>query len=567
MKPVLFSGSEILIKILLYEKINYIFGYPGGAIMPIYDILYFYSKKICHILTRHEQGAIHAAQGYARSTGKIGICFVTSGPGATNIITGLADSFIDSTPIICITGQVNSNLLGSDSFQEINILDISLPITKWSIQINKVQNICKNICKAFYIAKYMRPGPILIDITKDAQNKTTIFNYSKYKKIKKFSFFLKKKEKRKIKKIYNIIENSNKPLILIGQGIILSNAEKHLKFFLKKTKIPFASTLLGLGIIKNENKLYMGMLGMHGNFAPNILTNSCDLIISIGMRFDDRVIGNINKYAKQAKIIHIEIDPSEIKKNILCDIFIIGDCKLILSYLNKKINFFIKKNKWIKKFNLLKKIEEKKINKKYFFSLKKEITMYEVINYVNKYKNKNSILITDVGQHQMIASKYFHFSSIKSQITSGGLGTMGFALPASIGAQLGSKNRQIICIVGDGGIQMTIQELGTISQNQIPIKIILLNNNYLGMVRQWQEIFFKKRYSFTKLINPNFIKLANAYGINAKKETKKNMLKYSIKKFFLKKKSFLLEILVEKKDNVFPMIPSGYYVEKILLKK
>ncbi|WP_185882996.1 biosynthetic-type acetolactate synthase large subunit [Blattabacterium cuenoti] len=559
----LISGSEIVIKTLLNESVEYIFGYPGGAIMPIYDSLHDYINLVSHILMRHEQGSIHAAQGYARVTGKVGVCFTTSGPGATNLITGLADALIDSTPIVCITGQVFSHLLGTDAFQETNIIDISLSVTKWNVQVLRAEDICASIQKGFIIAKKGRPGPVLIDITKDAQFQKTKFSYKPFDQIEYFKPYPCIKEE-KIKKAAHLINNAKKPLIITGQGVVLSNSEDEFKKFVEKTGIPVASTLLGLGSLNSTHHLYVGMLGMHGNYAPNILTNQCDLIIAIGMRFDDRVTGNINKYAKQAKIIHLEIDSSEINKNILCHIPIIGDCK---KSLQKLIYYVYKSNheKWVQKFFFLKKKEEKIIIQKDLNPIKGNISMGEVLKWINLYKKKNAILVTDVGQHQMIASRYFNFTYKKSQITSGGLGTMGFALPASIGAKIGAKKRQVICIVGDGGIQMTIQEMGTILQNNICIKIILLNNNFLGMVRQWQQLFFNKRYSCTKLINPDFVKLSNAYNIKSERVKKRENLKKSVKRALYNKKSFLLEIVVKKEDNVFPMIPSDSAVDEIRL--
>ncbi|BAO66432.1 biosynthetic-type acetolactate synthase large subunit [Candidatus Karelsulcia muelleri] len=556
------KGSEIIIKTLILEKTKYIFGYPGGAIMPIYDALYYYIKQISHILTRHEQGAIHAAQGYARVSGKVGVCFTTSGPGATNLITGLADSLIDSTAILCITGQVSSNLLGTDAFQETDIIDISIPVTKWNYQVTKAKDISYILSKGFFIAQSGRPGPVLIDITKDAQLELSNFKYKKY-----LNIFLKKKKIniKKIEKAATIINNSSKPFIIIGQGIILANAEKELKEFIEKTNIPAASTLLGLGALKTENILNMGMLGMHGHYAPNILTNKSDVIIAIGMRFDDRVTGDLTKYAKKSNIIHIDIDESEIHKNMNTNIFLLGNCKKILKLLLSKIE--IKKNKkWKKFFFFLKKKEEKKVIKNDYYTNNIGITMGEVINYINLFKKKKSVLVTDVGQHQMSASRYFNFTCKKSQITSGGLGTMGFALPASIGAKIWGKNCQIICIVGDGGIQMTLQELGTIMQHNITIKIILLNNNYLGMVRQWQEFFFERRYSSTKIINPDFIKMFYSYGIKYKKILNRKYLKQDIKDLLNTKNTYILEIMIEKEYKVFPMITPGNSIEKIRLK-
>ncbi|WP_185876905.1 biosynthetic-type acetolactate synthase large subunit [Blattabacterium cuenoti] len=563
-KNKLFPGSEIVIKALLHEGVKYIFGYPGGAIMPIYDSLHDYVNFISHILMRHEQGSIHAAQGYARVSGKIGVCFTTSGPGATNLITGLADALIDSTPIVCITGQVSSHLLGTDAFQETNIIDISIPVTKWNTQVLKAEDICKSIQKGFFIAKKGRPGPVLIDITKDAQVQKTEFRYERCKYIKNFHPYPRIKED-KIIEAANLINSAKKPLIVVGQGVILAEAEEEFKEFVEKTGIPVASTLLGLGVLDTDHYLYVGMLGMHGNYAPNILTNQCDILIAIGMRFDDRVTGDVKKYAKQAKIIHLEIDSSEISKNILCHVPILGDCKSSLIKLKNYVNKSTHKE-WEKKFFHLKEKEKTIIIQRDLNPKKKGMTMGEVIKWINKYKQKNAVLVTDVGQHQMIASRYFNFTYKKSQITSGGLGTMGFALPASIGAKLGSKNRQVICVVGDGGIQMTIQEMGTILQNNIPIKIILLNNNFLGMVRQWQQLFFDKRYSCTELINPDFIRIANAYNIKAKKVIKREELENSVKIALDSEKAFLLEVLIEREDNVFPMIPSGSSVDEIRLK-
>ncbi|WP_185855576.1 biosynthetic-type acetolactate synthase large subunit [Blattabacterium cuenoti] len=559
------SGSEIVIKSLLNEKVRYIFGYPGGAIMPIYDSLHDYLNIISHVLMRHEQGTIHAAQGYARVTGEVGVCFTTSGPGATNLITGLADALADSTPVVCITGQVFSHLLGTDAFQETNIIDISLPVTKWNIQVLQAKNIFNAIKKGFVIAKQGRPGPVLIDITKDAQLQKEKLTKNFFRK--KINIYYKKSNfiiNDNIIKAANLINSSKKPLIIIGHGIILAEAEDEFKIFAEKTGIPVASTLLGLGALDSTHYLYVGMLGMHGNYAPNVLTNQCDVLIAIGMRFDDRVTGNIKKYAKKSKIIHLEIDSSEINKNISCNISILGNCK---TSLKKLIHYVNKSNhkKWIKKFFSLKKEEDKIVIQKDLNPKSGGITMGEVLKWINLYKKKNAILVTDVGQHQMIASRYFKFTCKKSQITSGGLGTMGFALPASIGAKLGAKNRQVLCIVGDGGIQMTIQEMGTILQYRICIKIILLNNNFLGMVRQWQHLFFNKRYSCTKLVNPSFTKLANAYNIESKRVDKREKLKNSVKEALYKETPFLLEVVVEKENNVFPMIPSGAAVDEIRL--
>ncbi|MGX6961063.1 MAG: biosynthetic-type acetolactate synthase large subunit [Candidatus Karelsulcia muelleri] len=551
-------GAEIIVKSLIYNKVKFIFGYPGGAVMPIYDSLFTYKKQIKHILTRHEQGSIHAAQGYARATGKPGICLSTSGPGSTNIITGLADALLDSTPLLCITGQVSSNLLGSDAFQEVNIIDISIPVTKWNIQVTKAEQIFEVISKGLHIATSGRPGPVLIDITKDAQQQRISQTYqNNFKKI------LKKKINRKeLQKIVLTIKKAHKPLIIIGQGVKLANAENQLKTFAENTKIPVASTLLGLGILKTKHKLNYGMLGMHGNYQSNILLLKSDLIIAIGLRFDERVIGNIKQISPQTIIIHLDLDASEINKRIKSTISLLGNIKHHLTYLRnhlKPCQF----GHWLKTINILKNFENKYIKDKEFSMNKIGLTMPEVINYVNLYKKSNCILVTDVGQHQMAAARYFNFTTLKSQITSGGLGTMGFALPAAIGAKIGAKRRQVICIVGDGGFQMTLQELGTIMQYKIPLKIIIINNNFLGMVKQWQDLFFNRRFSNTKIYNPNFATISKAYNIKSKQVFMKEKLKQTIKKMLKSKSAFLIEIFVEKEYNTLPMIPTDKSVSKI----
>ncbi|HEX9232663.1 MAG TPA: biosynthetic-type acetolactate synthase large subunit [Blattabacteriaceae bacterium] len=557
-------GSEILIKSLLDEKVNYVFGYPGGTIMPVYDVMHFMREKyINHILTRHEQGAIHAAQGYSKVSGKVGVCLTSSGPGATNLVTGLSDAMVDSSPIVCISGQVSSSLIGTDAFQEINIIDISLSVTKWNVQVPYAEYIYPTIRKAFYISKIGRPGPVLVDLTKNAQFQRIHFYGGPYgfEKYKKEIIYI-----NKIKKAVELINSATKPFIIFGQGVILANAEEELKKFVEKTGIPFACTLLGLGALDSEHPLFMGMLGMHGNYAPNVLTNKCDVLISIGMRFDDRVTGNINGYTQKASIIHLDIDPCEIDKNIPCILQILGDCKITLP----KFTSLVKKKshgEWLKNFLYLKNKEEKIVLKNDLYPNPKKFTMGEVIHKINQYKKNNAILVTDVGQHQMIASRYFNFSPKRSQVTSGGIGTMGFALPASIGAKIGGKkNRQVICVTGDGSIQMTIQELGTILQSNITVKIVLLNNNFLGMVRQWQQLFFEKRYSYTELVNPNFIKLSRAYGIYGEKvQFRKNLVTAITKMFYESNGPYFLEVIIEKENNVFPIIPSFTKVNEVLL--
>ena len=557
------SGSEAVIKCLLEEGVDILYGYPGGAIMPVYDELFKYQDKIHHVLTRHEQGATHAAQGYARISGKVGVAIATSGPGATNLVTGLADAQIDSTPIVCITGQVASHLLGSDAFQETDIIGISTPITKWNHQITKAEEIPTVLAKAFYIAKSGRPGPVLIDITKDAQFETFDFRYEKVTGIRSYKP-VPDLENSMVEKAADLINNAKKPLIVWGQGVILGSAENEFIKLIEKTGIPAAWTILGASAIPTSHPLNVGMLGMHGNYAPNKLTNECDVLIAIGMRFDDRVTGNLNTYAKQAKIIHFEIDPAEINKNVKVDIPVLGDAKksleLILPLLKKNNH-----KDWLSKFKKLYDIEYDKVIKNELYPTKKGLTMAEVINEINNYTDGNAAIVTDVGQHQMVACRYANFNLSKSNITSGGLGTMGFALPAAIGAKMACPSREVVAVIGDGGYQMTIQELGTIFQTKVPVKIVVLNNEFLGMVRQWQQLFFDKRYASTELINPNFIKIAEGYYINSKRVTKRSELSDAIKDMIKSKDSYFLEIVVEKEDNVFPMIPTGSSVSDIRL--
>ena len=561
MKKIL--GSEALIKSLLEESVDTIFGYPGGAIMPIYDSLYSYQDRVNHILTRHEQGAIHAAQGYSRVSGKVGVCFATSGPGATNLITGIADAQIDSTPLVCITGQVPSQLLGTDAFQESDVIGISMPVTKWNYQITSSDEICQIISKAFYIARSGRPGPVLIDITKDAQFSDVIFNYKKCERIRSYHPYPIINDK-KIKEASKLINEARKPLILVGQGVLLSNAENELIKFSETTGIPLASTLLGLSAVSCDHKNYVGYLGMHGNYGPNLKTNEADLIIAIGMRFDDRVTGDTSKYAVNAKIIHLEIDPSEIDKIIKTDVAINADAKEALIELNKIVNNN-NHDEWINEFRECDKLEFDKIINKEINVVEDKILMADVINRISNLTKGKSIIVTDVGQHQMVTSRYYKFSESNSNITSGGLGTMGFALPASLGAKIGQPKRDVIAVIGDGGIQMTIQELATISQYNIKVKILILNNNFLGMVRQWQELFFDNRYSFTEMKNPNFNIIADGYGIKNNKVENKKDLDKCLKEFINYDGSYLLNVVVEKEENVFPMVPSGESVSNIRL--
>ncbi len=558
------SGAEAVIWSLINEGVDILFGYPGGAIMPVYDELYKFEDKINHILVRHEQGATHAAQGYARTSGKVGVAIATSGPGATNLVTGIADAQIDSTPMVCITGQVASYLLGSDAFQETDIIGISTPVTKWNYQITKASEIAEIFAKAFYIAKSGRPGPVLIDITKDAQFEILEkFEYNKCKQIRSYVSVPLINEKS-LTSAADLINNAQKPFIVWGQGVILGNAENEFLNFINKSGIPAAWTILGLSAISTDHPLNVGMLGMHGNYGPNKLTNECDLLIAIGMRFDDRVTGDLKTYAKQAKVIHFEIDPAEINKNVKVDIPVLGNVKKTL----KKILPLIKKKNhknWVSKFRKLNDIEFTKVIDKEYNKKDGGISMAEVIKSVNNNTNGESILVTDVGQHQMVACRYTKFNLSKSNITSGGLGTMGFALPAAFGAKIGDKKREVIAVIGDGGFQMTIQELGTIYQNNTAVKIIILNNNFLGMVRQWQQLFFEKRYASTEMINPDFVAISKGYFIEASKVDKRKDLDSGIKKMLKHDGPYLLEVVIEKEENVFPMVPSGSSVADIRL--
>ncbi len=557
------SGAEAIIKCLLEESVNLAYGYPGGAIMPVYDELYKYRETFHHVLTRHEQGAIHAAQGFARVTGEVGVVFATSGPGATNLVTGIADAQIDSTPLVCITGQVASHLLGSDAFQETDIIGISTPVTKWNYQITKASEIPEVLAKAFYIAKSGRPGPVLIDITKDAQFEEFDFSYKKCEKIRSYKA-VPKLNIDKLKEAAELINNAKKPFIVWGQGVILGSAEQEFKKFIEKTDIPSASTGLGLSALETKHPLHVGMVGMHGNYAPNVLTNSCDVLIAIGMRFDDRVTGNLATYAKQAKVIHFEIDPAEVDKNVKTDIAVIADVKQALIEIMKYINKGNHKQ-WMQEFHKLYDIEHKTVIHDQLNPRKEGLTMGEVLEGINKETNGDAIIVSDVGQHQMFAWRYANFNKTRSNVTSGGLGTMGFGLPAAIGAKMGKPNREVIAVIGDGGYQMTIQELGTILQTNVAIKIVVLNNSFLGMVRQWQELFFDKRYASTIMTNPDFVKIAEGYGIEANRVESRGDLNAAIQKMLASKESYFLEVVIEKEDNVFPMIPTGASVSDIRL--
>ena len=557
------SGSEAVIKCLLAEGVDILYGYPGGAIMPVYDELYKYQDKLHHVLTRHEQGATHAAQGYARISGKVGVAIATSGPGATNLITGIADAQIDSTPMVCITGQVGSHLLGSDAFQETDIVGISTPVTKWNHQITKASQIPEVFAKAFYIAKSGRPGPVLIDITKDAQFEEFDFSYKKcegirsYKPVPDIDF-------EKVQEAANLINNAKMPMIVWGQGVILGEAENELKAVIEKSGIPAAWTILGASAIPTSHPLNIGMVGMHGNYAPNKLTNECDVLIAIGMRFDDRVTGNLATYAKQAKVIHFEIDPAEVDKNVKTDVAVLGDSKESLTHLLP----LLQENShpdWHQEFKDLYAIEYEKVIKNDLHPTKEGLTMGEVLKEINIQSKGEAAIVTDVGQHQMIACRYAEFNQTKSNITSGGLGTMGFGLPAAIGAKMAAPEREVVSISGDGGYQMTIQELGTIFQQKAAVKVVVLNNDFLGMVRQWQQLFFDKRYASTEMVNPDFVAIAKGYYLNARKVTKREDLKEAVAEMMASKEAYFLEVCVEKEGNVFPMIPTGASVSDIRL--
>jgi acetolactate synthase-1/2/3 large subunit len=557
------SGAEAVIRCLLEEGVDLVYGYPGGAIMPVYDELYKFQDQLQHVLVRHEQGATHAAQGFARATGKVGVAIATSGPGATNLVTGIADAQIDSTPMVCITGQVGKHLLGSDAFQETDIIGISTPVTKWNYQITEAHEIPEIMAKAFFIARSGRPGPVLIDITKNAQFDELEFSYKKCTSIRSYNPKPTLNLDR-IKEAAELINNAKKPFIVFGQGIILGEAEAELKALVEKSGIPAAWTILGLSALPTDHPLNVGMLGMHGNYGPNLLTNECDVLIALGMRFDDRVTGNLATYAKQAKVIHFEIDPSEIDKNVKTTVAVLADVKESLTALLPLIESKTHES-WHNEFKEKYKIELEAVINEELKPKKEGISMGETIEMINKHSKGDAIMVSDVGQHQMFTCRYAKFNSTKSNVTSGGLGTMGFALPAAIGAKMGMPEREVVAIIGDGGFQMTIQELGTIFQTKVPVKIVVLNNEFLGMVRQWQQLFFDKRYASTEMINPNFIAIAEGYYIKAKKVTKREDLDAAVAEMMASKESYFLEVMVEKENNVFPMIPTGASVSDMRL--
>lgn len=558
------TGSEVLLRSLIAENVETIFGYPGGAIMPVYDALYSFQKELKHILVRHEQGAIHAAQGFARVSGKPGVVFATSGPGATNLVTGLADALIDSTPVVCITGQVFAHLLGTDAFQETDVVNTTIPVTKWNVQVTEAKDIAPAVAKAFYIATTGRPGPVLIDITKNAQNE--LIEESEYKHCNTVRTYKPTPtlQHHQVEAAAELINKARRPYLLVGQGVLLSGATKELIAFAEKTGVPVASTLLGLGAFPADHPNYVGFLGMHGNYGPNVNTNECDVLIGIGMRFDDRVTGNVNRYAKQAKIIHIDIDKAEINKVVKADVSVHADAKealqALIGYCNPN-----KHEAWVQSFHKLNQIEYEKVTHKELNHPKDELKMGEVINHLSTLTNGEAIVVTDVGQHQMTTSRYYKYRKPRTNVTSGGAGTMGFALPAALGAKLAVPDKEVVAVIGDGGYQMTVQELGTIMQYNIPVKIMVLNNSFLGMVRQWQQLFHEKRYSSTEMVNPNFIKIAEAYNIPAVKVEKREDLQDAIKTMLAAKTAYFMEVVVGKEDNVFPMVPAGGCVSDCML--
>lgn len=560
-----FTGSHALIKTLIDLDVKHIFGYPGGAIMPVYDALLSFGEEVKHILTRHEQGAIHAAQGYARAGTKVGVVFATSGPGATNLITGLADALIDSTPLLCVTGQVFSHLLGTDAFQETDVIGIATPVTKWATQVTKAEDIAPTIRKAMYIAESGRPGPVLVDITKDAQQGLLDELSSHMEEVRGYTPYP-KVDVASIDQAAALIQQAKKPFLVWGQGVILGHAEQELKEFLYKTNIPCASTLLGLSAISTDYPNYYGMVGMHGNYAPNVLTNECDLLIAVGMRFDDRVTGKVSEYAKNAKVIHMELDPSEVDKIIKVDVPVLGDVKQTLPLLTARVGHE-EYTSWKIQFDELKAVEEAEIiDQETINPTTEKLLMGEVIEQINQASDHKAIIVSDVGQHQMAVARYSRFDgSSRQHISSGGLGTMGFCLPAAIGAKLACPEKEVVAVIGDGGFQMTIQELGTIMQFDIAVKVVVLNNNFLGMVRQWQQLFFDKRYSSVDIQNPNFTKIVEAYEINTNRITDRTKLKSTLEQVLSSDKAQFLECIVEKEGNIFPIIPTGSSVSDIRL--
>ena len=557
------TGSEALLKALIAEGVDTIFGYPGGQAIPIYDSLYDYRDQLRHVLVRHEQGATHAAQGYARVSGKVGVTLVTSGPGATNTITGIADALMDSTPMVVIAGQVPSPLLGTDAFQEVDVIGITQPITKWAYQIRKPEEIAWAVSRAFYIASTGRPGPVVLDLAKDAQVGLVDYEYKKVDYVRSYQPEPDIKKDR-IKAAADLINEAKKPFCLVGQGVLLGGAEEELRAFLQKNDIPAGSTVLGLSALPTDFPLNKGMLGMHGNVGPNRKTNECDVLIAIGMRFDDRVTGKLETYARQAKVIHLDVDPSEIGKNVPVDVPVLGNCKRTLALLTELIQTH-KHTEWIESFRPYDEKEYEQVIRPEVHPESGPLNMGEVVNAVSEATCREAILVTDVGQNQMMACRYFKFGKKRSIVTSGGMGTMGFCLPAAIGATFGCPGRTVCAFMGDGGLQMTMQELGTVMEQQVPVKLILLNNNYLGNVRQWQAMFFNRRYSFTPMMNPDYMQIAAAYGIAGRRVMERDELEGAIREMLDTDGPFLLEVCVVEEGNVLPMTPPGSSVNDMLL--
>jgi acetolactate synthase-1/2/3 large subunit len=559
------TGAQAIMESLVAQGVDTIFGYPGGAIMPTYDALYDYQDKIKHILVRHEQGAGHAAQGYARMTNRAGVVLVTSGPGATNLMTPIADAMLDSTPMVCLVGQVKANLLGTDAFQECDIIGVSMPITKWNYQVVDANEIPEMIAKAFHIAETGRPGPVLLDLTRTSQTDlmTIPFEYPTKMELLSYNPRIKAKQSQ-IEVAAKMINEAKKPYVFAGHGVLISDARKELDAFLCKTGIPVATTLLGMSCVPFDHPNYVGWLGMHGNYGPNVKTDECDLVIAIGMRFDDRVTGDLTKFIQKAKVVHIEIDPAEVGKNVKTEGPVVGDAKEILTEILPLINKADHKE-WRDSFRKFDEEEYEKITKKDVYHDGDLIRMGEAVTMLSNKTKGQAVTVTDVGQHQMVTNRYYQYNTWNSLVTSGGAGTMGFALPAAFGAKVGAPDREVIAIIGDGGFQMTLQELGTIAQSGLPVKIIILNNNFLGMVRQWQQLFFDNRYSFVELQNPDFIMIAKGFGIDGHKVEDRAELSASLDKLLASDKPYLLEIVCEKEENVFPMVPAGTCVANIRL--
>lgn len=557
------AGSEMVVRALIAEGVDTIFGYPGGAIMPVYDALFDHREELVHFLTRHEQGAVHAAQGYARVKGKAGVCLATSGPGATNLLTGLADAKIDSTPLVCITGQVHSDLLGTDAFQETDVISISRPVTKWNCQVTRAEDIPAAVAKAFFIAQSGRPGPVLLDITKDAQVALGQFQYEKCREVRSYKP-VPPLDETVLEEAALLLNQSQKPFLIWGQGVLIADAQAELQALIEKTGIPAASTILGLSALPTDHPNYVGLVGMHGNYGPNLKTNECDVLLAVGMRFDDRVTGNLAEYAKQAKVIHIDIDPAEIGKNVPTEVAILADAKEALGKLAPRLEPREHKD-WTSQFRERNEEEFKLVTKAEAFPEDGKIRMAEVVRHLSEQTGGEAILVTDVGQHQMVANRGFDFRSPNSNITSGGLGTMGFALPAAMGAQLAAPKKQVLAVIGDGGFQMTFQELGTIMQYDIPVKILVLNNEYLGMVRQWQELFYDGRYSSVEMVNPDFVQIVKGFNIPAERVKERSEIAGALERMLSAEGSYFLEVVVEKETNVFPMVPAGASVSEMRL--